>query len=282
MTTLNTPAVGQSVAICEHRIDTGRIVLNAREAGHGPLTVFLHGITANGAVWDPVVSKVSGSLRAIALDQRGHGKSDKPANAYTANDYALDVIALVETLDCGPAIVVGHSLGARNGVIAATLRPDLIQGVVAIDFTPYIETEVFDALESRVNGGNRAFHSQEEIEEYLQNRYVKLPPDAVNRRAVHGYTRVGDHFRPRADASAMSQTANGLRENLVPAYQQVTRPVLMVRGADSKLVSEAALAATRLLRPDMTTLVVDNTDHYVPEEASEVIAAAVLGFAAGA
>lgn len=282
ITTSNAPAVGRSVAIREHRMDTGRIVLNAREAGNGPLTIFLHGITAIGAVWDPVVNKVSGSLRAMALDQRGHGKSDKPANAYTANDYALDVIALVETLDCGPAIVVGHSLGARNGVIAATLRPDLIRGVVAVDFTPYIETEVFDLLESRVNGGDRAFYSQREIEEYLQGRYIKLPSDAVNRRAIHGYMRVGDHFRPRADASAMSQTANGLREDLVPAYREVTRPVLMVRGADSKLVSEAALAATRLLRPDMTTLVVDNTDHYVPEEAPEVIAAAVLGFAAGA
>lgn len=281
MTMLSATAAGQSISIREHRIDTGRITLNAREAGHGPLTIFLHGITANGAVWDPVVNKVSGSLRAIALDQRGHGKSDKPADAYTATDYALDIVALVEALGCGSAIVVGHSLGARNGVVAATLRPELIKGVVAVDFTPYIETEVFESLESRVNGGDRAFHSQEEIEAYLQDRYAKLPADAVKRRAIHGYTRVGDHFRPLADASAMSQTASGLREDLIPAFQKVCRPVLIVRGAQSKLVSQAALAATRQLRPDMTTLVVDHADHYVPEEAAEVIAAAVLGFAAG-
>lgn len=282
MTTLTAPVSGKAISIREHLIDTGRIKLNAREAGNGQLTIFLHGITANGSVWDPVLERVSGSLRAVALDQRGHGKSDKPANAYTAHDFALDVIALIEKLNCGPAVIVGHSLGARNGVVAACLRPDLIKGVIAVDFTPYIEDDVFESLESRVNGGDRAFNSREEIEDYLQNRYVNLPADAVKRRAVHGYKQVGDHIRPLADASAMSQTAVGLREDLVPAYQQVTRPVLLVRGAQSKLVTEAALNATRLLRPDMPTLVVDNTDHYVPEEAAEVISAAVLGFVAGA
>jgi 2-(acetamidomethylene)succinate hydrolase len=265
--------------IHERIIETGRISLNVRETGRGPVAIFLHGITAVGAVWDPILLKVRDSLRAIGVDQRGHGLSGKPEAGYSASDYSHDVIALIEALDSGPAIIVGHSLGARNGVVAATLRPDLVQSVVAVDFTPYIETEVFDSLESRVNGGDRAFQSQQEIEQYLQNRYAKLPPDAIKRRAKHGYRSVGDHFRPLASPAAMAATANGLREELESAFKSVNRPVLLVRGAESKLVSPAALARTQQLRPDMPTIVVEDTDHYVPEEAPDTIASAILDFA---
>ena len=276
---LSISSVAHADPIREYTVETSRIVQNVREIGEGPLAIFLHGITAVGAVWDPVLMRVKGSLRAIAVDQRGHGYSGKPGAGYSADDFSQDLIALIESLDCGPAIVVGHSLGARNAVVAAVSRPDLVRAVVAVDFTPYIETEVFEALESRVNGGDRPFASVADIEAYLQNRYVNLPADAVRRRAEHGYKKNGDHFRPLADPGAMEATAKGLREELVTAFSSVKTPVLLVRGADSKLVSPAAWQRTKQLRPDMSAIEVASTDHYVPEEAPAAIAVAVLNFA---
>jgi len=268
-----------SSIIREHKVQTARLTLNAREAGSGPVAIFLHGITAVGAVWDPVINRLAGSFRAVAIDQRGHGLSDKPQSSYSAAELSDDVIALVEALGSGPAVIVGHSLGARNAVVAATRRPDLIRSVVAVDFTPYIEDEVFASLESRVNGGDRDFASSEEVEDYLHNRYPLLPPDAVKRRAKHGYVARGNTLRPLADPAAMAATARGLREDLVPAFTAVKTPVLLIRGAGSKLVSAAALEKTRTLRPDMPTLVVADTDHYVPEEDPDAVASAVLDFA---
>lgn len=273
--------VRDATTIKEHRLDTGRIALNLREIGTGPLVLFLHGITAVGAVWDPIILKVGKALRAVAVDQRGHGLSDKPASGYAASDYSKDVIALIEALGGGPAIVVGHSLGARNALIAGTLRPELIAGVVAVDFTPFIESEVFDSLEARVLGGDRVFQSRQEIEEYLSNRYPMLPRDAVGRRVTHGYYQIEDNkFRPLASPAAMAETAKGLREDLEPAVLKIDRPVVMIRGAESKLVSEAAFTRTLELRSFHSSLVVENTDHYVPEEAADVIADTVLRFAA--
>jgi 2-(acetamidomethylene)succinate hydrolase len=262
--------------IREHVIDTGRIALNVREAGHGPVAIFLHGITAAAAVWDPILQLVGSTFRAIAVDQRGHGRSDKPEDAYSGDAFAKDVSALIETLGCGPAVVVGHSLGARNAVVAAVQRPELMRAVVAVDFTPYIEDEVFESLETRVNGGDRPFASLGDIEAYLQNRYVNLPPDAVRRRALHAYHQVGDELRPLASPAAMTATARGLREDLVPAFEKVAVPVHLVRGAESKLVSPAAWERTKKLRPDLAAFEVQGTDHYVPEEAPAAIAAAAL------
>ncbi|MBX6328942.1 MAG: alpha/beta hydrolase [Pseudolabrys sp.] len=263
-----------------HRIDTGRITLNVREIGVGTPAVFLHGITSNSAVFDPLLFGLKERFRCISVDQRGHGLSDKPDSGYGAKDYAEDLVALIRTLNAGPAVVIGNSLGARNGIEVAAMAPDLIKCVVAIDFTPYIEKEVFDALEARVKAGDRIFRSRKEIEVYLRDRYPLMPPDAVRRRAMSAYREVEGGFKPLASPKAMALTAAGLRDDLRPAFTKVTRPVLVVRGALSKFVSAAALEKSRQLRPDFPVLVVDNVDHYVNEEAPDVIIEAILDFTA--
>ncbi len=261
-----------------HRVDTGRITLNLRECGEGPLAIFLHGITSNSAVFEPLMQKLKGRFRCVAVDQRGHGLSDKPESGYEARHYAEDIVALIDTLNGGPAILVGHSLGARNSVTAAVVAAEAVRCVVAIDFTPFIEAEVFDALEQRVNAGDRPFKSRAEIRAYLHERYPLMPYDAINRRAVSAYQEVEGRFRPLASPKAMALTARGLRDSLEPAFKQVKRPVLVVRGQLSKLVSAEALEKTRKLRPDLPVLVVPNTDHYVNEEAPDAITSAIIDF----
>ena len=263
-------------------VDTGRIVLNVREQGpregQAPLMLFFHGITSNSAVFAPLMAQLSHRFRTVAVDQRGHGLSDKPESGYEAADYAEDIAALIRTLDAGPAILVGHSLGSRNSVTAAALYPDLVRSVVAIDFTPYIETEVFDALESRVNAGDQLFSDIEAVKGYLAARYVNLPGAAVDIRAESGYRAVEGGLRPLAAPHAMEATAKGLRQDLVPAFRDVSRPVLIVRGEDSKLVSADALARTSRLRPDLPVVVVPAADHYVNETAPDITLRAITNF----
>ena len=126
---------------------------------------------------------------------------------------------------------------------------------------------------------DRTFGSVDEIVAYLASRYPLMPPDALQRRAAHGYRRVGNIYHALADPKAMAATAEGLREDLEPAMASVKKPVLLVRGADSKLVSTAAFDRTKKLRPDLPTLVVPGTDHYVPEEAPAVVSRAIRDFA---
>jgi 2-(acetamidomethylene)succinate hydrolase len=260
------------------RIDAGHITLNVREAGDGPLMLFFHGITSNAAVFTPLMAGLSDRFTTIAVDQRGHGLSDKPESGYDAHEYAEDIAGLIRTLDRGRAILVGHSLGARNSVTAATKYPDLVRSVIAIDFTAYIETEALDALETRVNAGSRLFEDVAAVEAYLAGRYPNIPAAAIKVRAASGY-RAGDGgLRPLASPAAMAQTAKGLRADLVPAYREVKRPVLIVRGENSKFVSAAALAKTSRLRPDLPVVVVPDADHYVNEVSPEITLRAITNF----
>jgi 2-(acetamidomethylene)succinate hydrolase len=260
------------------RIETGRIALNVREAGTGPLMLFFHGITANSGTLAPLALRFADRFNTIAVDQRGHGCSDKPEVGYGAADFAEDIAALIRKLDRGPAILVGHSLGSRNSVTAAVMYPELVRSVVAIDFTPFIEAEVFDALESRVKAGDQLFSDREALEAYLAGRYPNIPAPAIRIRALTGYQEVEGGFRPLASPSAMAQIATGLRADLTPAYHAVTRPVLLMRGGDSKLVSAEALAKTSSLRPDLPVVVVPGADHYVNEVSPDITFKAITNF----
>lgn len=261
-------------------VPVGDISLSVESSGEGTTSlILLHGVTANHAVWEPIVDLLEPSFHILAVDQRGHGQSDKPSTGYTAIDYSDDIAALITArARGGRAFVVGHSLGSRNAIVAASRFPDLVSGIVGIDFTPFIETDVFDALESRVNAGGTSFDSRAEVEEYLAHRYRNIPRDAVKRRARHGFAEQEGAFRPLANPSAMEKTVRGLRDDLAPALASVSVPALLVRGAESTLVTAEAFAKTRELRPDLEYALVEGADHYVPEEAPGEIADLVTEF----
>lgn len=242
--------------------------LTYSSSGHGEDVLFLfHGVTANHRVWSPIAETLARKFRVIAVDQRGHGRSGTPVGEYTAEAYSDDIRGLIEALGgAGCTILVGHSLGSRNAIVAAARYGDHIDGIVAIDFTPFIEEEVFDTLEARVVSGDRTFSSMSQIEEYLHGRYPKLPLEAIRRRAAYGYESGADGYRALADPGAMRQTVRGLRADLATPTRHLSVPAVFVRGAESALVTEQAFARTKALRPDLDYVVVEHADHYVPEE----------------
>lgn len=262
-------------------VDASGVGLRVRIVGSGFPIVLLHGVTANAAIWEPVVDGLATWCRAIAIDQRGHGASGKPEFGYSGADYASDVVQVIEALDCRGAVVVGHSLGARNALVVGSRFSELIRGVIAIEFTPFIDPVTLDGLWDRVTGGERRFESESDLRKYLTGRYPRLPVEAINRRMESGYQLCGgDAWEAKASSVAMRQTVTGLREDLVPTVASVRVPTMVVRGADSALVSAEAVERTRALRPDFAFSIVDGADHYVPEERPERVLEEVERFVA--
>ncbi len=261
-------------------VSVGGISINVEFSGEGATSlVLLHGVTANHAVWEPIVAELEKSFHVMTVDQRGHGLSEKPPTGYSAADYSSDLSRLIEERAQNKrAVVVGHSLGSRNAIVAAAEFPNRVAGFVGIDFTPFIKPEIFDLLEERVNAGAQEFPTFDAVKEYLAGRYRNIPKSAIERRARHGFVQAGGQFRPLADPSAMAQTVRGLREDLAPALSSVLVPGLLVRGSESTLVTRSAFDETRGLRPDLEYALVDGADHYVPEEKPHEIAALVIDF----
>ncbi|MCS0600361.1 alpha/beta hydrolase [Streptomyces sp. LP11] len=105
--------------------------------GAGPGTpglLLLHGLMGRASHWAASARRLAERHRAVALDQRGHGQSAKPAeDAYTREAYVADAEAAIEQLGLAPAVLVGHAMGALTAWQLAAKRPDLVRGLVVCD-----------------------------------------------------------------------------------------------------------------------------------------------------
>ena len=247
-----------------------------RDTGKGRPVLFLHGTSASLGVWDGVMAGMGEGYRAITMDQRGHGRSSKPTHSYSQDDFARDVLGLVTYLGLDDVVLVGHSLGARNAIVAAALEPERIADIIALDYLPFVEPEVIDDLENRVLGGHRQFNGFDAIVEYLSERYPRTPRKALESRALYGYEKRGEHYLPLAEPEAMRGTVDSFRTDFRKSFTDVRVPVVVIRGEKSAIASPRAFALAQELRPDFEYVTVPGCDHYIPEVAPEVVSQALL------
>ena len=98
----------------------------------GPAVLMLHGFTDSHRSFDLLRQHLPESWRAIALTQRGYGRSDKPERGYALTDLAADVPAFLDALGIERAFLVGHCMGAAVTLQAAADYPDRIEGMALL------------------------------------------------------------------------------------------------------------------------------------------------------
>ena len=106
------------------RVDAGTVKLNVVDTGAGePALVFLHYWGGAARTWHQVTRKLEHSYRCVAYDQRGWGTSDAPETGYELDDLAGDLSALITHMDLRRYVFVGHSMGGKVAMLAASRRP---------------------------------------------------------------------------------------------------------------------------------------------------------------
>lgn len=99
-----------------------------------PGVLLLHGLMGRAAHWAETSRWLSERYRAVGLDQRGHGRSDKPSEAaYDREAFVADAEAAIEQLELAPVALIGHSMGALTAWQLAASRPDVVQALVISD-----------------------------------------------------------------------------------------------------------------------------------------------------
>jgi pimeloyl-ACP methyl ester carboxylesterase len=94
--------------------------------------LLLHGLASTRRFWDLVMPGLAG-LPVVALDQRGHGDSDRPPGPYDGATVAADALTALDALGLSRAVVVGHSWGASTALRLAADAPGRVLAAVAID-----------------------------------------------------------------------------------------------------------------------------------------------------
>jgi pimeloyl-ACP methyl ester carboxylesterase len=109
-----------------------------RTIGTGSRDVFLiHGWMVSGAVYDDFLAHFdTAGLRVIVPDQRGTGRSSKPADGYRIQQYAEDVLAVADAVGSKSFTVVGHSMGGQIAQWLAATEPERVAGQVLLCTVP--------------------------------------------------------------------------------------------------------------------------------------------------
>jgi len=108
--------------------------LGVDDGGTGPAVVFLHSLAGNTGQWAAQLEHVRETRRGVAVDLRGHGRSEPPADGqFRIEAQALDVEAVVDALGLDRFALVGHSFGAGVALEYAAARPDRLTHLVLAD-----------------------------------------------------------------------------------------------------------------------------------------------------
>lgn len=138
---------------------TGRLTGYASPAGSGSATpvAFVHGINMSAKVWQRLVDELGGDRRYVALDLRGHGGSDR-IGPFGADDYADDVLAVLNHFGIDHAHVVGTSFGGMVAVTLAAREPQRVVSITAIGSALAVEGIDLEGTKGALRGmGVRPF-----------------------------------------------------------------------------------------------------------------------------
>ena len=103
-----------------------------RWPGTGTPVVLLHGLASQRRFWNLVVPHLTG-MPMLAIDQRGHGDSDRPETSYELLEIANDLAIALDAIGWSRAVVVGHSWGGAVAATFAAEHPERTLAVVGLD-----------------------------------------------------------------------------------------------------------------------------------------------------
>jgi pimeloyl-ACP methyl ester carboxylesterase len=235
--------------------------------------VCLAGLTRTSADFETLANALSADAgrRVVALDARGRGRSDYDRNPdnYNLTVELADVVAVLTALEIPRAVFVGTSRGGILTMLLASARPGVIAGAVLNDIGPVIEVAGLLRIKSYV-GALPRLKSWAEGAELLRRLFggqfaALSTPDwmAFARRT----------FREQDGALVQSydaRLAKGLKgvslqrppPPLWKDFDALARaPVLVIRGANSDILSQATVGAMVARHPDLDVLEVPDQGH---------------------
>ena len=113
-------------------VTVNNVKINYIEQGEGDeVIVFVHGYNGSLGNWKSVLELLPKEYHAYALDQRGHGQSDKPGS-YQLAEMVEDIYAFSQELGIERFTYVGHSMGGKIGMKFALDHPDVLKALVLV------------------------------------------------------------------------------------------------------------------------------------------------------
>ena len=198
-----------------------------------PWLVLIQGMGLDRRGWEPVLGKLRRHFRLVLVDNRGVGRSDRPAGSFAVADMAADVVAVLDAAGIRRAHVLGASLGGMVAQELAITHPELIDGLVLACTAPgWPFTYPMPAASMRLIAATTRMTAEAARRRHTENalsaRTVRDHPELVNRLLELPGSGPADAGVLPAQAAAGARYAGGLRQKRIGA-----RTLVLHGGADT-------------------------------------------------
>jgi pimeloyl-ACP methyl ester carboxylesterase len=179
------------------------------QAGSGPAMVFIHGWCCNRSYFAPQYEHFSQRHRAITVDLRGHGESDKPEGEYSMPIFADDVAWMLRELKVSSAVAIGHSMGGSVVGALAARHPGLVKGAIGVD-TGIVATPRFQALVPAILEGLAGVDYLEASRKMVLGMFEAEDTPALCDRITREMTSAPQHVMLASMRANAAQTAENI------------------------------------------------------------------------
>jgi len=268
----------------EHRVELNGLSLHYLGWGEktAPTILFLHGFLSQAYIWYSLASKFTPDYHVVALNQRGHGKSDWSTDgAYNIDDHFIDLAHFIERLDLKELILIGHSMGGRNALFYTACIPDRIAKLILVDARPGNSDESVTALKRMLDSIGFGYG---DLDDFLQKAQTLYPDLSLKASFDLIHSRGKDVFAGRSMSTydpwmiIASRLAEFMVEELWPFMESIPCPTLIVRGEYSTFVSQGEAENMRQMIPNAEIAVIPRASHLPMIENQVAFKEAVLSF----
>ena len=247
-----------------------RLAFDDRGRGH-PL-LCLAGLTRNMADFASVAEAFGGRARIIRLDSRGRGQSafDPDYRNYTVAQEAADALALLDHLGLERASILGTSRGGLIAMVIAATAPDRLAGVILNDVGPVVAREGLSDIFGYI-GFRPVYTDYDDAADKLPAAmapagFADIPRARWRAFAEALYIERPDgldlRYDPALRTAILEQAQGGELPEIWPLFEALApRPVALIRGANSRLLSPETAAEMRRRLPGMLCTEVAGRGH---------------------
>jgi pimeloyl-ACP methyl ester carboxylesterase len=248
-----------------------------------PPVVCLPGLTRNARDFESLANRLAGEWRVLCPEMRGRGDSDyaRDSATYTPAQYVEDMDALFEAAGIGRFVSIGTSLGALMTMTMAMAAPERIAAAVLNDAGPRLEPAGVERIKGYVGLG-RSFPTWMHAARAIEEMQGKAHPDfdisdwlraAKRLMVLSSNDRIVFDYDMKI-AEPLAQFDAAAQADLWPGIDGLAgKPVLIVRGALSDMLSEETLAAMLARLPDAAAATVPRVGHAPTLDEPEAVTA---------
>jgi len=253
------------------------ININYVDTGEGEAIVLIHGHPFDHTMWQPQIDAFSGNHRVIVPDLRGYGKSSLPETGKSRfEDYATDIIQLLDVLGVGNFHVAGLSMGGQLAMEVYRQAPGRVKSLVLADTFAGLDTP--EGKKARNDGADRM--EREGMNGYANgsiHKMIKADHVTTMPKVAAQVMRMMTSTLPKAAATAMRARSERI-DYLNEVLPQIKVPALIVVGRQDEFTPVAKAEEMRAAIPNSKLVVIEDAGHMPNLERVEEFNTIVLAF----